>query len=74
MNPLVKYVADGFLFLFHYDYEIKMGVEEKPLSFEMLWLDGAGLMIPKHCKQMQMGCYNELLKKCRDEAIPYNKG
>lgn len=74
MNPLVKYVADGFLFLFHYEHEIRMGVEEKPLSFEMLWLDGAGLMIPKHCKQMQMGCYNELLKKCRDEAIPYNKG
>lgn len=72
MNPLVKYVADGFLFLFH--YEIKMGVGEKPLSFEMLWLNGAGLMIPQHCKLMQMGCYNELLKKCRDEAIPYNKG
>ena len=46
MNPLVKYVADGFLFLFHYEHEIRMGVEEKPLSFEMLWLDGAGLMIP----------------------------
>ena len=71
LNPLVKYVADGFLFVFHYDYEIKLGVMERPLSFELLWLESAGLMIPQHCKSLQMGAYDEILKKCRDEAIPY---
>ena len=71
LNPLVKYVADGFLFVFHYDYEIKLGEAVRPLSFEMLWLEGAGLMIPQHCKSLQMGSYDEILKKCRDEAIPY---
>ena len=71
LNPLVKYVADGFLFVFHYDYEIKLGEMERPLSFEMLWLEGAGLMIPQHCKSLQMGSYDDILKKCRDEAIPY---
>lgn len=70
-NPLVKYVADGFLFVFHYDFEVKMEEMERPLSFELLWLEGAGLMIPQHAKSLQMGSYNEILRKCREEAIPY---
>ena len=71
INPLLKYVADGFLFVFHYDYEVKLVEMERPLSFEMLWLEGAGLMIPQHAKSLQMGSYNEILRKCREEAIPY---
>lgn len=71
INPLIKYVADGFLFLFNYDFEVKLGEMERPLSFELLWLEGAGLMIPQHCKSLQMGSYNEILRKCREEAIPY---
>lgn len=72
INPLIKYVADGFLFIFHYEYEIVLGQQmERPLYFEMLWLEGAGLMIPLHCKSLKMGSYDEILKKCRDESIPY---
>ena len=71
LNPLIKYVADGFLFVFHYDFEVKMEEMERPLSFELLWLEGAGLMIPQHAKSLQMGSYNEILRKCREEAIPY---
>ena len=71
-NPLINYVADGFLFVFHYDYEIKLGQQvERPLKFELLWLEGAGVMMPQHCKRLQMGSYDDILKKCRDEAIPY---
>lgn len=71
-NPLLKYVDDGFLFLFHYDKEC--GKPLVPASFEMLWLDGASKMIAQHCKALEMGGYDRELEKCRDEAIPYNKG
>lgn len=71
-NPLLRYVDDGFLFLFHYDKEC--GKPLTPVSFEMLWLDGARQMIAQHCKALEMGGYDEELKKCRSEAIPYNKG
>lgn len=69
LNPLAKYEADGFLFVFHYDGEGKQ--VERPLSFEMLWICGAGPMMSFHCKRLQMGNYDEILKRCRDEAIPY---
>ena len=67
-NPLVNYVEDGFLFLFHYDNN------SVPKCFEMLWLCDSRQMITQHCKSLEMGSYDEELKKCRADAIPYNKG
>ena len=71
LNPLIKYVADGFLFIFQYPLEVRLNEVERPLSFEMIWLEGAGLMIPQHSKRLEMGDYKEILRKCREEAIPY---
>lgn len=67
-DPLLKYKDDGFVFLFNY------GNNGLPKSFEMLWLCGAKQMITQHCKTLEIGGYDEELKKCRAEANPYNKG
>lgn len=64
-NPFYKFRNDGFLFLIHNDEK-----ESVPAFIELLVLEGAKPLIAQHCKQLQMGGFDEALNRERKQAIP----
>lgn len=66
INPFYEYKEDGFLFIIHPDENNPKNLV--PVSIEVIVLEGAKVLISQYCKQLEMGGFNEELKRLRELA------
>ena len=72
-NPFYSYCGDGYLFLFNFDKEIYLELEngvkiQIPYYFELIVLEGAKVLISAYCKMLEMGGFDEALVVLRKQA------
>lgn len=62
-NPFSNYRQDGFLFIIHTNEN-----DSIVTCIELIVLDGAKILMPAYCKQLQMGGFNEEIQSLRELA------
>lgn len=72
-NPFYSYCGDGYLFLFNFDKEIYLELEngvkiQIPSYFELAVLEGAKVLISAYCKMLEMGGFDKALAALRKQA------
>lgn len=65
-NPFFDYRNDGFLFIVHINKDDIRGII--PMSFELMVLADAKILISSYCKQLVMGGFDDGLKLLREQA------
>ena len=66
-NPLYPCRNDGYLFIFDFG-EKKEGEAIKPISFELVVIDGGKVLISAYAKMLQIGGFEEALRALREQA------
>jgi hypothetical protein len=65
-NPFYTYKNDGYLFVVCVERNIDKGII--PVSFEMLVLADAKILVPSYCKQLVMGGFDDVLEELRKQS------
>ena len=66
-NPLYPCRNDGYLFIFEFG-DKKEGEAIKPISFELIVIDGGKELISAYAKMLQIGGFSEAIKALREQA------
>ena len=66
-NPLYPCKNDGYLFIFDFSGK-REGEAIKPISFEMVVIDGGKVLISAYAKMLQIGGFDEAIKALRGQA------